>query len=365
MSTNPNRARAITLLVIFFIMLLPASVVLANAGPPPVKLWLDFVYQTSGEPDLEGVQIIRCDTLECSHPRLLQQYGTCDSEGCLKASPSLNARQPLDCLGGKCIAVFPNSGELIPPFKVIGAFSDRVRESVLLPQELPAYGATTWEIAVQDTALTVTVPERSIQDPYDAYFDTFFLYFAVTIIIELLAAAAVLSTWLKLRGRSLLQGLGYVLLASLVSYPVTWIVWPSLGRFQPVAMRQVGVFILLGAIVFATLLTVLSRSEGKARRNWWILTLALLPLSVIATLASLVITSMGMAYGVGDTIAVQGLPSSLNIAFSEAFAISFEALLIYLLARKTLALSSGQAALISLAANILSFLAGLALGSWL
>jgi len=109
----------------------------------------------------------------------------------------------------------------------------------------------------------------------------------------------------------------------------------------------------------------LSRKEGKARRNWWIVILILLPLSVIVTLLGLLLTGLGMAYSVGDYIAVQGLPSSLTIAFSEAFAISFEALLLYLLARKTLALSSRQAAFVSFTVNICSFLAGLVLSSWL
>ncbi len=62
-------------------------------------------------------------------------------------------------------------------------------------------------------------------------------------------------------------GLGYVLLANLVSYPVTWIVWPSLGGFQPISIRQTGAFIAFGAILFTGLLALPSRSEGKARRN--------------------------------------------------------------------------------------------------
>lgn len=366
MTVALKKPRIVAVLVVVGALLLPASVALANAGPPPVKLWLDFVFQTSGRPDLEGVQLAQCDTPECDRPTLLQQYGTCDSEGCLDLSPSLVARHPLDCVGSRCLAVFISGDELIPPFKIIGDFSDRVRESAWFSHELPSYGATiTWEITVQDTALGVTVPARSIKDPYDAYFDSFFLYFALTIIIELLAAATILSVWLELRKRSLLQGLAYVLLAGLISYPVTWIVWPSLGQFQPIVMRQMGAFIIFGAVVFTSLLVVLSRKEGKARRNWWIVILILLPLSVIVTLLGLLLTGLGMAYSVGDYIAVQGLPSSLTIAFSEAFAISFEALLLYLLARKTLALSSRQAAFVSFTVNICSFLAGLVLSSWL
>ena len=52
------------ILKIFFVLFIPASAVLANAGPPPVKLWLDFVYDTSEKPELEGVQVVRCDAAE-------------------------------------------------------------------------------------------------------------------------------------------------------------------------------------------------------------------------------------------------------------------------------------------------------------
>lgn len=167
--------------------------------------------------------------------------------------------------------------------------------------------------------------------------------------------------------------MGYVLLANLISYPVTWIFWPSLGRFQPIAVRELGAFVAFGAILFTALLAMLSRKEGKARRSWWILTLVLVPLSVLATLSCSFLVAVGYPFlsflsplsGQQPEFAVRGLPSGLTIAFSEAFAISFEALLLYLLARKTLALSAGQAALVSFVANIFSFLAGLALSNWL
>jgi hypothetical protein len=57
------------------------------------------------------------------------------------------------------------------------------------------------------------------------------------------------------------------------------------------------------------------------------------------------------------------MPVGLTIALAEVFAVSFEALILYLLARKTLALSARQAALICFVASMSSFLAGLALAS--
>ncbi|NIV39772.1 MAG: hypothetical protein GWN58_63305, partial [Anaerolineae bacterium] len=64
-------------------------------------------------------------------------------------------------------------------------------------------------------------------------------------------------------------------------------------------------------------------------------------------------------------VAVPGLPAGLTIALAEMFAIGIETLILYLLARKTLALSLRQVAIISLVINTASFLVGLALGSWL
>jgi len=365
MSITLCRAKTFAVLVILGMLLMPVPVALANAAPP-LELWLDFEYQTSEQPDLEGVQIIGCDTPECNQPRLLQQYGRCDSGDCLDTPPSLQTVQDLQCVEERCVAVFHNSDHgAIPPFKVVGQFSDRVRASDLFSDELPMYHDTVvWKIAVQDTALSVSVSDRTLQDPYDPYFGSFFQYFALTIVTELLVAALALRVWPKLKGRNLLMGLGYVLLANLISYPVTWVVWPSLGRFQPIELRQVGYFIILVAVMFTALLVNLSRKEGKARRRWVILTLVLLPLSVLATLSCLLMTSLASAYG-SATIAVPGLPSSLTVAFAEAFAVSFEAFLLYLLARKTLALSFKQAALISLVMNAASFLAGLVLSAWL
>ncbi len=354
------RARVLALLLLLAILLAPVSVALAN-GLPILTLWLDFVYETAERPELEGVQLLSCGTAKCSQPTLLLQYGTCDSRGCLDLSPVIEARQPLECLEGRCVAAFNTYDyEALPPFKVIGDFSDRVRESALLWDALPYVGRAAWQIAVKDTTLVVSDSDPRQYDPDDVYFGSFFQTFALTIIVELLAAAIAFSGWLKLRWRSLLNGLGYVLLINLVSYPVSWIFWPSLGRFQHVGIRVTGIFVLICAIVFAALLVIVSLTEGKPRRIWLVLTLVLLPLSAIGTLSCLLVTGLG-----GPTLAVAGLPSSLTVTFTEVFAVSFEAFLFYLLARKTLALSVRQAVLISLLTNISSFLASLALSNWL
>jgi hypothetical protein len=336
---------------------------------------VDLEYEIEQEPQLEGLQIISCGTAECTAPLLLHAYGTCDSEGCLDSSPVLSADQPLECFKARCVVVFRDNYPYVavPPYKIVGDFSDRVRESATFSHELSRFNTTAWQITVQDTALSVTVADPSRYAPYSAYTDNFYLHFALTILLELLAAAAALGFWLRIGRRNLLRGMGYVLLANLISYPVTWVFWPSLARFQPIAIREIGALIALGATLFTGLLALLSREEGKARRNWWILILILLPLSILATLSCSFLVAvgypllggLGSSSGLRPEFAIRGLPSGLTIAFSEAFAISFEALLLYLLARKTLALSAGQATLVSFVTNIFSFLAGLALSNWL
>ena len=208
MSITLCSAKTFAVLVILGMLLMPVPVALANSAPP-LELWLDFEYQTSEQPDLEGVQVIRCDTPECNQPTLLQQYGRCDSGDCLDSSPSLQTVQDLQCVEGRCVAVFHNTVDgAIPPFKVVGQFSDRIRTSDLFSDEVPMYHDTVvWRIAVQDTTLSVTVSDRTLQDPYDPYSGSFFQYFALTIGTELLVAALSLRVWRKLKGPNLLIGL--------------------------------------------------------------------------------------------------------------------------------------------------------------
>ena len=200
-------------------------------------------------------------------------------------------------------------------------------------------------------------------DPLGLFSSNFWQHFALALIVELLVAAAVLRGWLKLKQCNLVSSLGYVLLANLISYPATWIFWPSLQRFQPMATRYVGFFVVFGTLTFTGLLLLLSRQEGKTRRVWVMVTLVLLPLSVLATLWCLVLAALGASYG-GRLVAVSGMPIGLSIAFAEVFAISLEALILYLLARKTLALSVRQATVVSLFTNTSSFLIGLLVTGW-
>jgi hypothetical protein len=238
--------------------------------------------------------------------------------------------------------------------KVVAQFSDRVRESNAFPGEVPQYGTTAWQIVVQDGVLSVSEDER-FQSPFATY-SNFIEFFAFTVVTELLVATLALRGWRKTGGVDLFKGLASVLLGNLLSYPVTWFFWPSLGQFQPDTSRKAGFFIAALAAICTALLVDVSLAEGRKRRRKVIINLLLLAIAIVISLVWLILVSYG-----NSRIAVHGLPVNLTILLAEVFAIAFEAALVYHLARKTLSLSLKQAALISLAMNLTSFL----LGKWM
>lgn len=353
-SVRKNRVLAALLLAVMY--LLPAGVGWANSLPT-LTLRLEFEYDTAEQPKLEGVQILDCKTPECSHPILLKGYGTCDSEGCVNGIPILSAGQRLECQDDRCIAVLAYTSQpLDPPFKVVGQFSDRVRESTPISDNLPMPGSVVWKIVVHDSALTVTATNQDSNDSIDLLPNSFLPYFVLTLSVELLIVAAVLRGWLKLQGRNFVSGLGYVFFANLISYPATWAFSSSLSlqALQPMVTRVAGHAAVFLVAIFAGSIFILSRLDGRARRVWFIVTLGLLPLAVWATYICLFVTD----YGIGAPTPVIRVPDDLWIGL-EVFAVSFEASMLYLLARKTLKLAFRQTIIISFLANIPSFLGGL------
>ena len=352
MTSSVRKNRVLAALLLAVMLMMPAGVGWANSLPT-LTLRLEFEYDTAEQPKLEGVQILDCKMPECSHPILLTRYGTCDSEGCVNGTPKLS----LQCQDDKCIAVFTyTSLPPDPPFKVVGQFSDRVRESAPISDNLPMPGSVVWKIVVHDSALTVTVTNQDSNDSIDLLPNSFLPYFVLTLSVELLIAAAVLRGWLKLQGRNFVSGLGYVLFANLISYPATWAFSSSLRlqALHPMVTRVVGHAAVFLVVILAGLIFILSRLEGKARRVWFIVTLGMLALAVWATCICLFVTG----YGIGDPMPVIRTPNGLWIGL-EVFAVSFEASMLYLLVRKTLELAFRQTIIISIFANIPSFLLGL------
>ncbi len=360
MSFVLDRAKFVTIAVIAGLLFIFSPAVLANSLPQST-LWLEFDDQTAEQPQLEGVQLIGCNDSGCTSPTLIDQHGRCNVAGCLDdTSPSVTAAQNLRCLADRCVLVY-HYLQLDPGepsfFRVVAQFTDRVRESNVFPYRLDYGGHYGWRIAVQDTVLSVSSYDPGLPETYPLA-NGFFQSFLLTAAVELLVAALALRGWLEMAGRGLLRGLGYVLLANLVSYLVTWTFWPSLRQFEPIQSRITGFFTLLLAGMFTALIANLSGKEGESRRSRMIITLILLPVTGVAIFLCWLAADFASVYG-AKPIAVPGFPAGLTVALAEIFAVAFEALLLYLLARRTLGLALKQAGVISLAMNATSFVLSL------
>jgi len=238
----------------------------------------------------------------------------------------------------------------IEAVQVVAQFSDGVRESPILPEKLPPFGTLGWRIVVQDAALSVTRDENV---PILSNFGSGFLkFYALTVATEVLVAILILVGF-RIRRLDLAKGLAYVLLANLVSYPVTWFFWPSLGQFQPEAFRKSGYAIAAAAVVGACLLVGVSRIKSKSAWPKVVVTLGLLAAMLIFSCGWMSMVSYG-----NQRVEVRGLPVGLTILLAELFAVVFETAIVFFLARKTISLSLMQVALISVVTNLCSYLLG-------
>jgi hypothetical protein len=177
------------------------------------------------------------------------------------------------------------------------------------------------------------------------------LLFGASILVEVLVAGVCF--WRTVEPGSFEGSLGIVFLANLVSLPVVWFFFPSLGQFQSEANRSLGVLILLAAFVYGALLTGIFRSRGK--RRGWLIALSLLSLPV-TVMCALIVPSFLNGYASG-AVSVQGLPANIAIAASEVFAVVFEALLISILSKGKVPVK--WAWITSLVMNAASFAMGL------
>lgn len=359
------RKSLICMAEILVILLFSSSVTYANAPRPPTELWFMFDYQVSPPPKLEGVQLVRCDTGACEKPVLLQQYGVCDAPVCLESRPELTGLgDPSDCQGGRCRFASPEYGYAFKMdddvyFRLVAQFSDRARVSNVAAeslQSLNAIGAVSaWRVTVQDDGLSMA-RDTDFRQPGGRN-ASFLFWFAVTLVVELLVAR--LCLWMWKRGERVTGELVVVLLVSLVTFPVVWWFFPSLGQFQPDSARKVGILVLILALFYAVGLVRIYTVQGKNRL--WAIGLYLL-ISFVVGFILFVLAYFGFGYG-NYTVHAVGLPPGIILLLSEAFAVLAEAGLIALMSRKTLSL--WQVGLMSLLMNAASCGVGLlAVGLW-
>ena len=355
LTTSWKKTAFVLMAVVIF--LLPVQGAYANSAPPPSVVWFSFDYKTTPPPRLLGVQLIACSTANCEQPVLLQHYGTCDRTGCLLPPPKIPGwPNDFGCAANICrSAAYPSHGG--NDFKLVAQFSDRVRISEVV-NELPAgYGGeTAWRVIVREGDLSIeadAVP--SLSNTGRVFPNQPLLLFGLSILLEILVAGVCF--WWTVDPRHFEGALFMVLLVNLVSLPVVWFFFPSLGRFQSEANRDLGMLVLFLACIYSALLAGIYRS-GKKTRNWLIgLTLLSLPVSIFCSLVAF--TWLPGYYG--RYVSVQGLPASAIIIASEVFAVVFEALLITVLSKQSL--PRKWIWMTSLLMNAASFVAGMLLAS--
>jgi hypothetical protein len=332
------------------LLLFDRGIVFANAAPPPLKLWFTFEYAVSPSPNLEAVQLVVCATEACESPVFVQRYAVCDAPGCLVNPPGPPDRATFECFDNRCLGTIPYPYYEHEYFLLIAQFSDRVRESAVLgglPTEWG--GESAWLVQVQDEALILQVDGDFI-NPYQPY-GNILSGLALTLVVELLVVGVGLWFWKREERASLAGRLLLVGLINLLTYPLVWLVFPSLRQFQPLYLRTMSLYVGIAALVYVAALLWIYLSDKRKRRLGIILTLVSLPATAICLLFVLIVVGYG-----SYAVAVPGLSPDLALLFTELFVIMAEAALLFVLSRKSL--SALQAGVLSLLMNLASFLAG-------
>ncbi len=320
-------------------------------GVTPAQIWLIFDYKTAQPMHLEGIQLIKCPTLNCEQPAVLQQYGTCNADGCLSSIPEipkLEGWSEFECAGNRCRAAsygYPYEG---PYFKFAMQFSDRVRTSDAM-NGLPLYPGDRmiWRVIVQDADLSL-IADTEVGGLSWRRYEQFRLGLVLTQLVETLVAGLYLLMVVRADAERLINRLVMIFLINLVTFPVVWFFFPAFSQFQFTGMRLIGIFGLIVAALYALALVRIYTRKGKKRTGAIVLTVSLLPLTLVCSVFAL----FALAFGY-SAVSAAGLPPEVALLASEIFAVVSEAALIYLLSRKSLSLR--HAGTMSLLMNAASF----------
>jgi len=336
-------------------LLLPLHRVAANAAPPPDLIWFRFDDSAASSPR-EGMQLLRCKNPACEQPELLQQYGVCDAPTCLSGSTEATERDPLTCRADRCMYVYGYGGfSEVDYLRLIVQYPDQVRQSNVFPsvEEANYQHETAFRVSVTDGSLQVEPDPKAPARPRSPV-----TAFGVTLAVELTVAALVLLR-LGVARREVGILLLMIALINLLSFPVVWTFFPALGFFQEESERVFGTYMLVMALGYGGVVGGI-RWVDNLRRRWLLGIGALLSIPLMLCLGMIVMVNF-TSYSPTPPLA-DGLPYGVTLTLSELFAFGFEALLIYLVSRRTL--NIGQAALLSFLMNAAGFLAGLLL-QWL
>jgi len=338
------------LLLIGWLLLLPRSVA-ANAAPPPSKLWFTFEYNHTPGPKIEALQLLACPTEACDAPESLLQYGHCTAPGCMPSAPEPTRWSNLQCAGDRCLAMLPYMEQTYLHFKLVAQFADDVRTSPVIAGLPQSWGDDhAWIVQVGAANLSL-VEDIGFADPTRRY-DGFFWGLALTLAAELLIAGALLWWWKKAERNLFVKRLVIVGVINLLTYPLVWLVFPSLAQFQRSYLRTMSIYVAIAFAIYAAALVWIYVPKDKSmRRLALIMTLLSLPVTGLCLLFVLIVNGYG-----NYTVAVQGLTPGVTILLTEVFVVLVEGLLLWVLNRKSLPLLHAGA--ISLLMNLASFLVG-------
>jgi hypothetical protein len=341
--------KGLRLLLIGWLLLLPRSVA-ANAAPPPYKLWFTFEYNHTPA-KIEALQLLACPTETCDVPEPLLQYGRCTASACMPSVPESTRWSNLQCAGNRCLAMLPYLGQTYLYFKLVAQFADGVRTSSVTAGLPQSWGDDhAWIVQVEATDLSL-VEDTGFVDPTGRY-DGFFWRLALTLAVELLVAGILLWWWKKAERDLFVKRLVMVGLINLLTYPLVWLVFPSLEQFQHSYLRTMSIYVTIAFVLYtAALVWIYVPKDKSMRRLALIMTLLSLPVTGLCLLFVLIVNGYG-----NYTIAVQGLTPGVTLLLTEVFVVLAEGLLLWVLSRKSLPLLHTGA--ISLLINLGSFLVG-------
>lgn len=322
----------------------------ANAAPPMPRTWFTFFDAANRPVHPSGVQILDCEAAEskcAADAALLANFGNCEAAPCLKQA------QPVDvnfgCADNACLLMLFNG---IPArFKlVVQANNQRYTSDVIPMPEQRGYTARHFKVNLtNDGRATPTV---DLDIPGLAPRSDFGLAFLLTLVSEVIVIALFLR-WLK---QPVWPLLGFAALMQVLSFPVVWYFFPSFLQWHLGSERLVGAVVLASALGLGGLLIWVRLAPT---RNSRILSIVLLVLAALVSVVCMFGTLLVAGYGNNEFPQTSGVSYPVMLVLAELFAVAFEAVLLHFLSRRSLSLR--QTALISLAANLASFVLGLLL----
>lgn len=324
----------------------------ANSAPPPRRIW--FVFERGVLPIT--LQVQGCSDTVCTQINLLREYGRCESGDCIDTPQTLTAPTDyFDCADGRCL--FSTYADLPPTFKLVGQFANGDRSSA--PSAIDP--GARWSMTVLNASANGTMlvlapqPNTTIEVGWLGKILPWLLPSGLlTLIIESLVIATLLLFVLKQPMTNIARWVVMVIIANVLSYPATWLFFPTLSYWSIPSERLLGVLAVLFAMVLVALIIAFRHAQRRSLR----ITLGVI-VGIVALLGSISGVTMLAIAGYGQYLPgpAAGLPFSLMLVLAEIFAIAFETLFIYWFSKREL--SFLLTFFLILAANAASFGLGL------